>query len=168
MSFDGKLIDNYGYVPFRFFQYFMFILQTTLVYKHKEVNNYLNKFFDPEDKNKQNMKKIILSLPLIAIAYYDIRYSSFSFKNLGIPPSYNDTIKQALNILGSYAIIHIFAQDTGLKTSILQLEYLQTHFLFILISIGMAYSITQNRSQSIIALLLFYHLRYVIGDDKVV
>lgn len=163
-----ELIENYGYVPFKYFQYFVLVLQILLIYKHKEVNNYLDQYFDPNDNFKQNLKKLLLSVPLLLIAYYDIRYSSFSFKNLGVAPSYNSTIKQILNIVGSYAIIHIFAQDTGLKTSILQVEYLQTHLLFVLISVGMAYSITQNRSQSIIALFLFYHLRYVIGNDKLV
>ena len=99
------------------------------------------------------------------MVYYDIRYSSFSLKNIGVNPVYNDTLKQILNILGSYAIIHIFAQDTGLKTSILQIGILQTHLLFIVTSIGMAFSITQNRSQSILALIFYYHLKYVIGQN---
>lgn len=101
------------------------------------------------------------------MVYYDVRYSSFSFKNMGVDPTYNDTIKQLLNILGSYAIIHIFAQDTGLKTAILQTGFVQTQALFIIMSVGMAYSITQNRSQSVLALILFYHLKYVISQNVV-
>ena len=110
---------------------------------------------------------MILSIPLLLMIYYDIRYSSFSFKNLGFDPAYNNTIKQVLNILGSYAIIHIFAEDTGLKTTNLQTNFLQSHTLFIFISVGMSYSITQNRSQSILALLSFYHLKFVISQNVV-
>jgi hypothetical protein len=84
---------------------------------------------------------------------------------MGFNPAYNDTIKQILNILGSYAIIHIFAQDTGVKTSLVQVGILQSHLLFIIASIGMAFSITQNRSQSILALIFYYHLKYVIGQN---
>lgn len=158
-------IENYGYVPFTYFQYVVLAFQVWMIYNYKMVNEYMDSisYFSANP----TLKKIVLSIPLISIIYYDIRYSSFSLKNLGVPPNYNDTIKQILNIVGSYALIHIFAQDTGLKTSVLQQDYLQTHLLFVIISVGMAFSITQNRSQSIIAAILFYHLRYVIGNDIV-
>lgn len=159
------MIENYGYVPFMYFQYIVLALQVYIIYNYRQVNDFMDKYFDPADQKQQTIKKFILSIPFFSMVYYDIRYSSFSLKNLGVPPSYNDTIKQILNIVGSYAIIHVFAQDTGLKTSILQVDYLQTHLLFSIISIGMAFSITQNRSQSILALILFYHLRYVIGKN---
>ena len=162
---DQKLIENYGYVPFFGLQWAILALQIYMINNYKQVHNFMDRYFDPNDQNKQNIKNIILTLPFLAMVYYDIRYSSFSLKNMGFNPAYNDTLKQMLNILGSYAIIHIFAQDTGLKTSILQMGFVQAHALFIFMSIGMAYSITQNRSQSILALILYYHLKYVIGKN---
>lgn len=162
---DQKLIENYGYVPFIGFQYVTLLFQIYMIYNYKQINELLDPFFDKNNEYMQNIKKIILSIPLMLIVYYDIRYSSFSFKNLRINPAYNDTIKQILNILGSYAIIHIFAQDTGLKTSLLQTGILQSHLLFIVASIGMAFSVTQNRSQSILALIFYYHLKYVIAQN---
>lgn len=156
---EQKLIENYGYVPIKYFQYLVIGLQIWMIYNHKRVNEFMDKYFS------EHVKKVLLSLPLLSIIYYDIRYSSFSLKNLGFPPQYNDTLKQVLNILGSYALIHIFAQDTGFKATLLQVILLQTHLLFVVISIGMAYSLTQNRSQSIIALLMFYHFKYVIGNN---
>lgn len=164
---DQKLIENYGYVPFYAFQWVILGLQMYMIYNYKFVNDFMDKYFDPRDQNKQHLKKIILTIPFLLMVYYDVRYSSFSFKNMGVDPTYNDTIKQLLNILGSYAIIHIFAQDTGLKTTILQTSFVQTQALFIVMSIGMAYSITQNRSQSILALILFYHLKYVISQNVI-
>lgn len=169
MSSDQKLIENYGYVPFFAFQWVVLGLQVYMIYNYNDVNKFLENMFSRytnlTESTKQNLKNIILTLPFLSMVYYDVRYSSFSFKNLGVNPEYNDTIKQILNILGSYAIIHIFAQDTGLKTTLFQTGLVQTHALFIIMSIGMAYSITQNRSQSILALILFYHLKYVIGSN---
>lgn len=168
---DQKLIENYGYVPFIGFQYVVLLLQIYMIYNHTQVNllidNFLLDYFfkDKESSIKLNIKKVILSIPFILIVYYDIRYASFSFKNLGVDPSYNDLIKQILNILGSYALIHIFAQDTGLKTTTLQTGIIQSNLLFILSSIGMAFSVTQNRSQSIIALIFYYHLKYVLAQN---
>jgi hypothetical protein len=160
---DQKLIENYGYVPFFGFQWAILALQIYMINNYEQVNIFMDRYFDPNDTNKQNLKKLILTIPFLSMVYYDIRYSSFSLKNMGFNPAYNDSLKQILNILGSYAIIHIFAQDTGLKSSILQVGFIQAHALFIFMSIGMAYSITQNRSQSILALILYYHLKYVIG-----
>lgn len=157
---DQKLIENYGYVPFFGFQWFILALQIYMINDYKKVNDFMDKYI-----HDRNIKNIILTLPFLSMVYYDIRYSSFSLKNMGFNPSYNDSLKQILNILGSYAIIHIFSQDTGLKTAITQIGILQTHILFIFTSIGMAYSITQNRSQSILALILYYHLKYVIGKN---
>jgi hypothetical protein len=140
-----------------------------MINNYKQVNNFidilLDIIFNKDNEYRENIKKIILSIPFVLTVYYDIRYSSFSFKNMGFNPAYNDTIKQILNILGSYAIIHIFAQDTGVKTSLVQVGILQSHLLFIIASIGMAFSITQNRSQSILALIFYYHLKYVIGQN---
>lgn len=166
---EQKLIENYGYVPFWGFQYAILLLEIYMINNYKQVNNFidilLDIIFNKDNEYRENIKKIILSIPFILMVYYDIRYSSFSFKNMGFNPAYNDTIKQILNILGSYAIIHIFAQDTGVKTSLVQVGILQSHLLFIIASIGMAFSITQNRSQSILALIFYYHLKYVIGQN---
>jgi hypothetical protein len=166
---EQKLIENYGYVPFWGFQYAILLLEIYMINNYKQVNNFidilLDIIFNKDNEYRENIKKIILSIPFVLTVYYDIRYSSFSFKNMGFNPAYNDTIKQILNILGSYAIIHIFAQDTGVKTSLVQVGILQSHLLFIIASIGMAFSITQNRSQSILALIFYYHLKYVIGQN---
>jgi hypothetical protein len=164
---EQKLIANYGYVPFWGFQWVILILEIYMINNYEQVNDFFDRFFDKDNEYMQNIKKIILSIPFMLMVYYDVFYSSFSFKNMGFNPAYNDLIKQILNILGSYAIIQIFSQDTGMKTSILQIGIIQTHLLFILSSVGMAFSITQNRSQSILALILYYHVKYVIGKNIV-
>lgn len=163
---DKGFIQNYGFVPFKYFQYTVLLFQIWMIRNYRTVNTFIDKYLDPLKENSKYIKQFILTVPLLSMIYYDIRYSSFSLKNLGVPPKYNDTIKQVLNILGSYALIQIFSSDTGFKSSALQVEMLQTHILFVVISIGMAYSLTQNRSQSIIALIMFYHYKYVIGQNQ--
>ncbi|NBU34042.1 hypothetical protein EB118_07240 [bacterium] len=166
MADTKGLIQNYGYVPFKYFQYVVLGLQIWMIQNYKAVNDYIDSYIDTKNTNHIYAKQVLLTLPLVSMIYYDIRYSSFSLKNLGFPPQYNDALKQILNIMGSYALIQVFSSDTGFKSSILQVEMLQTHLLFIIISIGMAYSVTQNRSQSILALIMFYHFKYVIGQNK--
>lgn len=162
---DAPVISNYGYVPFQFFQYVILGLQIYMVYNHKKVNEFLDKYIE-DTKFLIFVKKLILSIPLLLVVYYDIRYSSFSFKNLGINPAYNDSINQVLYILGSYAIIQVLAQDSGIKTGVLQRDTVQMHILFTVIAVGMAYSVTKNRSQSLIAILLYYHLKYIVSNNE--
>lgn len=161
------LLPKYGYVPFKHFQYVMIGLQLLMIFFHKSINSFLNTHFFDSSYPQQTLKKIILTIPLISIAYFDIFYSSFSFKNLGLYSKYNDKIDSFFWILGSYAIIHVLAQDTGIKLGVDQRETIQTHAMFIIISFSMAYSLTTNRSQSLIALLLYYHIKYVISDNIV-
>ena len=108
------------------------------------------------EKNYINITNI---LPIKLLAKYQV------FVLLLAYPVYNYAIIQILNIFGSYGIIYIFAQDAGLKTTTIQTNFIQSNTLFIVIS--MAYSINQNRSQSILALLLFYHLKYVISQNVI-
>ena len=165
MSNAITFIPNYGYVPFPFFQWVAFGVQFALIWYHEKVNAFLDEYFDA-GYPQQTIKKLLLSLPIMAIAYYDIFYSSFSFKNLGLNPAYNDPINQVLWIFGSYAVIHVLSQDAGIKIGIDQQDTFKSHALFILASFGMAYSITRNRSHSLIALILYYHMKYVISNNK--
>jgi hypothetical protein len=111
------------------------------------------------------MYKFILSIPMFSIIYYDIRYSSFSFTNIGVPDQLGSVINQLLWILGAYGIIQVLAQDSGLRTGTDQRDLVQYTLIFFFVGTGMAYSITQNRSQSMIAMFLYLHLKYIISDN---
>lgn len=163
---DTNIIINYGYVPFMYFQYIMLALEIYMIVNYKKVNEWIDKYITSDKSNSFFIKKLILSIPLILITYYDIRYSSFSLKNLGLNPLYNDPLNQILFILGSYAIIQVLAQDSGIKTGLLQRDTVQLNILFAIIAVGMAYSVTRNRSQSIIAVLLYYHFKYIISNNE--
>lgn len=159
-------IANYGYVPFPYFQFVMYGAQFLLINYHKEVNRFLNDNVDEHNsKVRKILKKAILTIPLLTIAYYDIRYGSFSFKNMGVPVEYNRAINQVLFVLGSYGVIQVLAQDSGIRTGIVQRDTVQTRTWFAFMAVGMAYSLTSNRSQSVLAMMLYFHLRYVISDN---
>ena len=145
-----------------YFQYTLLVMQLMLIYFHKQINHK----FDKLEMNAPLIKYTLFSIPLLIIVFYDVQFSSFSLKNLGLPIKYNNQLNYVLQILGSYGIIQILAQDSGLKTGELQRDTVQHHWLFSIMALGMAYSVTSNRSQSMIAVLMYYHLKYVISNNK--
>lgn len=161
---DDIIIPFYGWVPFVGFQYFILAVQVLLIIFHKQINGGFDRLFLKKNKALQFIKKFLLSLPLIIIFYFDIVYQSFSLKNLGFPNKYNLYLNQLLFILGSYGLIQVLAQDSGIKTGIDQRDTVQVNLFFALMGIGVAYSVTNNRSQSVLALLLYYHLKHVVSD----
>jgi len=162
-------IRDYGSVPFPYFQQFILILELGLLINaipiKTNIRTFCVKYFGKKEYPTY-IYKLILSIPLFLIIYYDVRYSSFSLTNIGIPDLYGRFINQLLWILGAYGIIQVLAQDSGLRTGIDQRDLVQSHFIFFFLGIGMAYSITQNRSQSIIAMLLYFHLKYIVSDRE--
>jgi len=145
-----------------YFQYTLLAVHILFIFFHKE----LNRRFDKLELNTPLIKYILFSTPLLMIVFYDVHYSSFSLRNLGLPVKYNDQVNYILQILGSYGIIQILAQDSGLKTGEIQRDTVQHHWLFSVMALGMAYSVTSNRSQSMIAVLMYYHLKYIISNNK--
>jgi hypothetical protein len=156
---DPNFIQNYGFVPFPFFQQSVLVLEIILIKYAAPIKEYLKNFctkYFGEEEYYTYVYKFILSLPLLSIIYFDIRYSSFSLKNLGVPIEYNRYINQVLFILGSYGIIQVLAQDMGKPTGIDQRDVVQISTIFAFICVGQAYSLTENRSQSIIAMFLYF------------
>ena len=163
-----KKIKNYGFVPFPYFQQFILIVEILLIKYSSSIKKYIHKFCMKHLGKKDYyiyMYKFILSIPMFSIIYYDIRYSSFSFTNIGVPDQLGSVINQLLWILGAYGIIQVLAQDSGLRTGTDQRDLVQYTLIFFFVGTGMAYSITQNRSQSMIAMFLYLHLKYIISDN---
>ena len=140
-------------------QHGLLLTQILMISFHERINKELE--FLPK-----YIYYIIVSIPLLVITYMDVVHSSFGFKMLGIPESFNKIINKLLIILGSYSMIQILAQDSGLKTGIVQRDTIQTGLLFGLASLGMAYTTSNNRSFSMIAVLLYFHMKYVISNNK--
>lgn len=163
LSISNNMISHYGYVPFKHFQITMIVLQLLLITYSKQVNDFMDQFFPKENELLQHIKRIILSIPIILIGYYDILYSSYSLKNFGISVDQRKIMDNLLMVLGAYGFIQVLAQDgLGVEATKLQSDTAQNPILFSLMSLGMAYSITHNHSFSMIAVLLYYHIKYVI------
>lgn len=164
---EKEMIKNYGYHPFSYFQQLIILIQILLIKYSVPIKTYLNEFCIKYLGNSEYytyIYKAILSIPLLLIIYYDTRYSSFALKNMGVPLEYNRYINQVLFILGSYGIIQVLGQDAGLQTGVDQRDLVQSPIIFAILCVGMAFSITENRSQSFIAMFLYFHLRYVVSD----
>jgi hypothetical protein len=178
-------LTNYGYVPFWGFQYFIILLITLSIVFYRQINSFLDNLFGNvnekqnidsketiylESENNYNnvLKFIILSIPMLLYIYYDTRYASFSLYNLGIRSQETQRIlNYLLLVLGSYGIIQVLSQDFGLKTGEVQRDIWHNYQpLTFLLYVGTAYAFSGNRSQSIFAGFLYFHLKYVISNNK--
>lgn len=157
-------IKKYNFVPFPYFQQVILIVEIMLIIYANRIKKYLDDLCKTESCSYAY--KFILSIPLLLIIYYDVRYNSFALNNIGLSAQYNSYVNQLLWIMGAYGIIQVLAQDSGLKTGIDQRDLVQQTFIFFFLGIGMAYSITQNRSQSMIAMFVYLHLKYVVSDRE--
>jgi hypothetical protein len=117
-----------------------------------------------------NIKPVVfytlVSIPIVMITWIDLMYNGFRLESMGVPASWNKQIQYMLGLFGSYGMIQILAQDSGLKTGEIQRDTIQNSLLFSIIALGTAYSVTSNRSQAMIAVLYYFHLKYVISNNK--
>ena len=170
-----QLINNYGWVPFPYFQHVLIIILILSFYNYKNINDKLNKFiYNPiQQKNKdvpiitQTIKISLALIPIIIILYLDIRYSSFSMKNLGVTNIIqSDILDTFLRLFGAYCIIQVAAQDVGLKTGGDQADFVKSPIVQFFMYAGASYSITQNRSVAFIASLLYFQLKFFGSEGK--
>ena len=113
------------------------------------------------------LKLLIILLPLFIMAYFDITYSSFSMRNLGITKYIkNHELNTFLRIFGSYGIIQVLAQDVGIKTGKNQRDIIQKPVLQLLLYICTAYAITDNRSEAIMGAVLYFMLKGIYSEGK--
>lgn len=108
-------------------------------------------------------KLLIFFTPVFIIAYFEYKYSILSFKKFGFS---NESVNFILRILGAYGIIQILAQDTGLKTGVIQKQIVQTKLVQFLLFLGIAYSVTDQRNTSLIAVIIYFILKYAISNGK--
>jgi hypothetical protein len=160
-------------VPFKYFQHVLLVIQFLILYNHNKLHKVFDDYYKKNIKHTEirmklfnTFKILILSLPYLSIIYYDLFYKSFSFSKLGVPDKLNDNLNYMLYLFGSYAIIQVLAQDAGLKTGLNQRNIVQNHFIFFMMCFGMAYSLTKNRSQSMIAAILYFHLKYIVSNNQ--
>lgn len=158
---DTKM-KNYGYVPFPGFHaviigwiVLMFVFVDFIAEKMSAIPT--------------SVKLVIYLLPLIIIIYFDIKYSSFSIKNIanklfGVPldsdwVQINRKINYVLKVIGAYGIIQVLAQDIGVKTGKNQAELMRQNFIQWLLFTGTAFCVLNNRSEAMIGATLYFILK---------
>jgi hypothetical protein len=143
-------------------QLVLFILVLYAIVDHKRIHS----TFDSREISSVFIRSIILSIPLLSIIFLDIKYGMFSLRNLGIPKSWNTSLNKLMKTAGAYGMVQILAQDSGLKTGTIQRDTVQSVLYFAPVAAGMAFTICDNRSQAFISVLLYYHLKYAISNNK--
>ena len=143
-------------------QIVLFILVLYVIVDHKRIHS----TFDSREISSIFIRSFILSIPLISIIFLDIKYGMFSLRNLGIPKSWNTPLNKLMKTAGAYGMVQILAQDSGLKTGTIQRDTVQSVLYFAPVAAGMAFTICDNRSQAFISVLLYYHLKYAISNNK--
>jgi len=163
------LIPDYGWVPFPYFQHVLLLVLSICFMNYEKINETLQKNVYSKMKNKKlkhYSKLIVFSLPILVILYLDIRFSSFSMKNLGVTNFIsNDTINTLLKLFGAYCLIQVGAQDFGNKTGGFQADFFKIPLLQFLLYVGVAFSLTQNRSMAIIAALLYFQMKIFVSEN---
>jgi hypothetical protein len=171
-SVEDPTTPNYGYVPFKYFQLVVIVLiALSFIFKDK-INEKLNKHvyikLNKYVKNR-NLFTIIRALiaifPTIIILHYDIKYRSFSLRNMGVTKIISDKFfNEVLRFLGAYVIIQVAAQDFGVKTGDIQSDTTKLPILQYFLYAGAAYAISQDRSLALIASLMYFQLKYFASD----
>jgi hypothetical protein len=186
----AKFIPNFGYVPFLYFQhYYVVFIIVSFTFKDFLYDNIYKKIYDKidaffygnekndkdkdkekeKDKEKANpnqslitiSKSFIALLPILPLIYYDFFYKSFSLHNMGLlNDSYNRYVSTILRLFGSYVIIQVAAQDLGIKTGTVQSDFTKLSLMQVVLFAGCAFAITQDRSEALLAALIYFQLKY--------
>jgi hypothetical protein len=171
---DNRDIPFYGYVPFKNFQYVLLLfIVLTLIFKDK-IKEILDKYvYSKLEKYIENktvyysLRALIAIFPTLLLIYYDIRYRSFSFYNLGVTNYFQSKyINEIMRLCGAYVIIQVAAQDLGVKTGDIQSNTTKFGVMQYLLYVGAAYAITQDRSLAMIAGIIYFQLKYFASDKE--
>lgn len=157
-------LKNYGYVPFRGFQWIVILTLLISIICHpfiKQLNIMQNKII------LNVVKTVFYVLPFLLIVWFDMKYSSFSLNNLGISSQHNRQINYLLRIIGAYGIIQVLAQDFGIRTGKTQADVVKIPIVQWVAYFGTAFCLTNNRSEAMVGATLYFILKYLISDGVV-
>ena len=159
-------MSTYGYTPFPFFKMILIVSIILLLYYSKQINAFFKR---KEDKDTPVSKYYYLAvlIPLFIICYYDAMYSTFSLHSLGVSDeNHRKMFDYVFKCLGAYGIIQVLAQDIGVKTGEKQRDLIQLPVMQFLIFFGTAYSITDDRSEALMGVFLYFLLKYNVSGNK--
>jgi hypothetical protein len=146
----------------QFIQIVLILLALYVILDHKRIHSTL----DSVNVTSIYIRSLLLTLPIFAIIYLDLTQGLFSLQNMGIPKSWNTPLNKLMKTAGAYGMVQILAQDSGLKTGLIQRDTVQSVAYFAPVAVGMAFTVCENRSQAFISVLMYYHLKYAISNNK--
>lgn len=107
----------------------------------------------------------IIILSIIYIGYGGNPY--FSTVRIAIEKYFHVRgISYLLNILGSYGVIQVLAQDLGIKSGLEQIKITHNEFVQFILYWGMAFALTDNRTESLVGVLIYFYLKYIVSKNK--
>jgi hypothetical protein len=145
------------------YQYGLLAVIMYLIVDHPRVHRTLDK--GPNVLRNKIIRGGLLSIPLASAICLDILYGTYALERMGFPKAWDKPLNKLLTTLGAYGMVQILAQDSGLKTGILQRDSLQTALYFVPVAVGMAFGLCENRSQAIFSVILYYHLKYAVSNN---
>lgn len=163
---------KYGWVPFTGFQIVMWGFIIVMLVYYKLFRELIRKAgLQDSNKNIDYYRMLIFSIPLFIIAYNDVKYSSFSFRNIfnifnADIQKYNHSINYTLRIFGCYGIIQVLAQDIGVKTGKSQANIVKNPIIQWFLYFCTAFSIVNNRSEAMIGATLYFIMKYDVSDNE--
>jgi hypothetical protein len=144
-------------------QYALLVVILYLIADHHRIHRTLDK--GPMLLKNKIIRGGLLSVPIVTALCLDIVYGTYALKRMGLPSAWNKPLNKLLKTLGAYGMVQILAQDSGLKTGILQRDSLQAALYFVPVAVGMAFGLCENRSQAVFSVLLYYHLKYAVSNN---
>jgi hypothetical protein len=123
----------------------------------------------------RNMKSsthivLILVIGFVILSIIYIGYGGnpyFSTVRINIEKYFpSRTLSYGLNILGSYGVIQVLAQDLGIKSGLKQIEITHNEFSQFILYWGMAFALTDNRTESLAGVLLYFYLKYIVSKNE--
>ena len=63
-------------------------------------------------------------------------------------------------------MIQVLAQDLGIKSGIKQIEMTHNEFSQFILYWGMAFALTDNRTESLAGVLIYFYLKYIVSKNE--
>jgi len=115
-----------------------------------------------EEQGQIDYWPLVALLPLLLLAYHDMRCASKKFLFL-VP---DNVMNYVLRVAGGYGIVQVLAQDLGLQSGINQRNLIQHPVVLFFLLWGGAYALTGKRSEGMISALLYFVLLYNVSDGE--
>ena len=120
----------------------------------------------------QNIIFVLLQIICIIIfailIHIDINTDFLHLDKLGISKYIpNKIINYVLKVFGAYGLIQVFSQDMGLPIGNFQMKITHHPVLLYLILFSTGYSLTGDKSESLIATLLYFYFKNILSTELI-